>query len=504
MVCFLAGLLESGGEVRIVSPTNGTVFPAYATVRIEVQPEFAGGESSVKYGMEPDYYYPEGYLIAEVKAPPYSLTLSNVPAGNHRYVVWTGEADSPRSSVEIVVTNPPTHVGPFWFSKVMENSSAVGINNHGVIVVNAGGYAYTWRDGEIRKIPMPEGETGSGADINDAGEITGAYDAGGKTRAFIYRNGRSMAIEIPGATSSAGTKVSPHGDVTGLYWNAESELGFLYTSEGVLFTNEPASASIVFSRWPISLSINSYGVFAGTTNAEFQPKAFLRGVGPDGIEHRLPEMWRSRAEGINDAAQVLIRGRKFGNWDFMDDEALLYSHFRVQGLGGISGENRPQAVNKWGQAVGEAWQTIYGRHGAFEGYGKGFVMLWSGGQVRDLNSLVDNRNGWVLQHAVGINDHGQIVGSAWMGGMQCGYLLNPRPKLLNVAANDSGVMLTVHHRPGTTLKVQSSADLRTWASVLTNSAAMDVREVTLPPEEHEFKFYRLLDDEVIEEKVMSD
>jgi hypothetical protein len=50
-VCFLAGLLESGAEVRIVSPTNGTVFPAYATVRIEVEPEFASGERAGELGL---------------------------------------------------------------------------------------------------------------------------------------------------------------------------------------------------------------------------------------------------------------------------------------------------------------------------------------------------------------------------------------------------------------------------------------------------------------------
>src|SRR5436190_11407416 len=163
VVCFLAAVLVRGREVRILSPTNGTVFPAYATVRIEVQPEFTLGENSVKYGVEPDRYYPEGYLIAEVEKPPYSLTLSNVPAGEHRYVVWTGDRrdmNSPSSSVVITVTNPPVHTGPFRLVKLMDNSRAVAINNHGIVAVNSGDHAYTWKEGEIRSVPMPEGDKG--------------------------------------------------------------------------------------------------------------------------------------------------------------------------------------------------------------------------------------------------------------------------------------------------------------------------------------------------------
>jgi hypothetical protein len=483
--------------VRILSPTNGTVFPAYATVRIEVQPEFTPGENSVKYGVEPDRYYPEGYLIAEVKSPPYSLTLSNVPAGEHRYVVWTGDVNSPRSALEILVTNPPVHAGPFWLVKVMGDSSAVGINNHGAIVANSGDHAYTWMNGKIREVAMPEGDKGNATAINDAGDITGFYiNSEGERKAFIYRSGVSRAIEIPRVGYSEGRKLSPRGDVTGVYSSAGTELSFLYTAEGVLLTNEPPLASDAYWRWPVSVSINSYGMVAGTTNGTFEPNAFLRGVGPDGIEHRLPSMWRSRAEGINDGAQVLMRGRRVGGLDFMDDYALLYSHFQVQEWSGFYGENRPHALNKWGQAVGETAETLYGRHGAFEGYGKTRVVFWSDGKSRDLNSLVE-ANGWVLWDAVGINDHGQIVGTATVDGMRSGYLLNPRPKVLNVEAKDGGIRLSVHDRPGTSLKVQSSSDLATWVTVVTNTADVGIREVSLPTEGDGFRFFRVMDDEVI-------
>ena len=83
-MCLLAEFFGGRAEVRILSPTNGTVYPAYSTVRIEVEPTFAEGESAVSYGVERDFYYPDGNLIAEMRTPPYSLTLSNVPAGLHK------------------------------------------------------------------------------------------------------------------------------------------------------------------------------------------------------------------------------------------------------------------------------------------------------------------------------------------------------------------------------------------------------------------------------------
>src|SRR5688572_29217143 len=186
-MCALAAFSTGRAEVRILAPTNGTVYAAYSTVKIELEPTFGAGENSVKYGVERDYYYPAGNLIAEIGTPPYSLTLSNVPAGRHKYVVWTGgDLTNATTSVEIVVTNPPVHRGPYSMIEVVGDSSAMGINNDGVIVVNSGDYAYTWTKGIIRWIPMPEGYRGVALEINNAGDITGwYYPRGRKQTAFI-------------------------------------------------------------------------------------------------------------------------------------------------------------------------------------------------------------------------------------------------------------------------------------------------------------------------------
>ena len=50
--------------------------------------------------------------------------------------------------------------------------------------------------------------------------------------------------------------------------------------------------------------------------------------------------------------------------------------------------------------------------------------LWRDGVAIDLNSRI-TASGWLLVSATGINDVGQIVGTALRGGVRRAYLLTP-------------------------------------------------------------------------------
>jgi probable HAF family extracellular repeat protein len=73
------------------------------------------------------------------------------------------------------------------------------------------------------------------------------------------------------------------------------------------------------------------------------------------------------------------------------------------------------AINNAGQVVGYAELADGSLH----------AFLWSGGSMRDLNSLIPANSGWVLEDATGVNDAGQICGDGTHKGKTRAFLLTP-------------------------------------------------------------------------------
>jgi hypothetical protein len=57
---------------------------------------------------------------------------------------------------------------------------------------------------------------------------------------------------------------------------------------------------------------------------------------------------------------------------------------------------------------------------------RGRALLWEGGQVADLNTRIVTP-GWLLEHALALNDAGQITGYGQIHGVVHGFLLSPLP-----------------------------------------------------------------------------
>ena len=64
----------------------------------------------------------------------------------------------------------------------------------------------------------------------------------------------------------------------------------------------------------------------------------------------------------------------------------------------------------------------------------------------DLNTLIDPRNGWVLNFASGINDAGQICGGGTIGGQSHAFLLTPipEPSSIVLAGLAAALGITIH------------------------------------------------------------
>jgi probable HAF family extracellular repeat protein len=75
-------------------------------------------------------------------------------------------------------------------------------------------------------------------------------------------------------------------------------------------------------------------------------------------------------------------------------------------------------INNSGTIVG------YGDEGVS---GQNFAWIYSSGSMQDLNTLTSGAGNWVMQAAYGINDYGQIVGTAFnnVTGVIHGFLLTP-------------------------------------------------------------------------------
>jgi probable HAF family extracellular repeat protein len=57
--------------------------------------------------------------------------------------------------------------------------------------------------------------------------------------------------------------------------------------------------------------------------------------------------------------------------------------------------------------------------------GGSHAFLWRNGTMYDLNTALPSGSGWVLQHATGVSDAGQIVGTGTFNGAIRGFLLTP-------------------------------------------------------------------------------
>ena len=82
--------------------------------------------------------------------------------------------------------------------------------------------------------------------------------------------------------------------------------------------------------------------------------------------------------------------------------AALYTGGGITQLGGFGDGVNAQSLNARGDVVGSA--------STWDGPAVGYISF--GGQLIDLNTLIDPASGWKINGATGINDLGQIVASA--------------------------------------------------------------------------------------------
>jgi len=310
------------------------------------------------------------------------------------------------------------------------SSEAYGINASGQVVGQstiAGesvAHAFLYSNGVMLDLGTMGFTSSRAVGIDSAGRVIGrAFTPRGPGNGFIYANGTLSPLPTLGGTNTTPYAMNDEGDIVGVttkldqFGTSEGQYSFVYADGQI--RELLGSGDYLFSP----KGINSSGQVIGQTFEDgFGFRAALYSGGR--VSNLLED--RSIPYAINSQGTIVGRNNDLAR-------AFLYSGGNVAYLA----MSVAYSINNSGQVVGEI--SIVGEP---EKAG-----LYSGGQVLDLNSLIDPGLGWFLRAATGINDSGQIIGFGTNGfGQNHAFLLTPIPEPVSVGWWAIGLVVLIRRR----------------------------------------------------------
>lgn len=314
---------------------------------------------------------------------------------------------------------------------------AYGINDHGQVVgefspLFGGETPFLWEDGGMIQLELLPGDSyGQACAINSAGQVTG--ESGGS--AFLWEAGVVIDLGfLPGATNAYALDINDAGQVTG--YSGDTVDGdppihaFTWEDGSMTDLGSPEKFQSTFGH-----GINILGHVVGKAylvdSADHHAVLYSEGLWIDlGV---LPGDTKSEANDINDLGQVVGWSREGTGprrgciWlDGQPSELLPPPGYAV---------TKARGINNAGQVVGSS----------IDGESPYRALLWESdtGEVYVLNDLVETETPWEnLQHALDINESGQIAGYGKNpDGDTHAYLLTPIIEpLCDGDVNDDGVV----------------------------------------------------------------
>ena len=309
------------------------------------------------------------------------------------------------------------------------SSEGSAINNSGQVTgsstLSLDAKAFLYDGGLLKNLGTLGGAASFGAGINSSGWVTGAAQRStGESRAFLYNGSQMQDLGTFGGNRagflSQGTGINDSGWVTG-FSTVPFEPGAPALSHAFLYTGGPLQdLGTLGGGSSFGMAINASGRVVGSSSiaGNAATHAFLYAGGP------LQDL--GTLGGTNSFAQAVNAGGQIAGYSSITGDgashAFLYSGGPLQDLGTLGGNDSfAFGVSATGQVVGRS-QTV--------GNGALHAFLFDGGTMHDLNDLVDASGaGWTLVEARGINDLGQIVGTAKFGsGPNRAVVLSPVPE----------------------------------------------------------------------------
>lgn len=317
---------------------------------------------------------------------------------------------------------PAARAAPTYTVTVLggPGSAALGINKAGQVVgyITTGGsfHAFFYDGAALNDL----GTLGYGRSIarglNDDGTVVGtAYGDGIERQAFVYASGVASALPFAGFSEAndinnagliVGAKAFPDGQ-------GDTDIhGYKYAGGEVTDLGTVPDGYNSFAH-----GVNEAGYVTGTVEVGGAPNypshPFLYTTGPlqdlgdfDGVF--------SHGYAINNHDQVVGTAGRFSSAELPGDiyprRAFLYKNGVLQDLGSLvnNGSSIAYDINDAGLIVGVSATVGENIDAAF---------LYKGGQMIRLDSLIDPASGWTMQSADGINELGQIAGTACQAGL---------------------------------------------------------------------------------------
>lgn len=316
-------------------------------------------------------------------------------------------------------------------------SGAYGINDQGQVVgqsfiTNGEPRAFIWSEGVgMRNLGVLDNGYNSAAfDINNVGQVIGySYINSGATRAFLWTE--STPIRDLGTPSfgSEAWGINDTGQVVGDLFdptNGQSR-AFLWTESSGTQNLGTFGGNIRSAAF----DINNAGQVVGFANtADEQTRAFLW-TESAGMKNLGTLGYYSFATSINDVGQVV----GYSDPTDVPTRAFLWSEntgmINLGTLGGDNSYSYAYGINNAGQVVGNSVFNISATGTTQHAF------LWEDGAMFDLNNLLSSNSGWTIFEARGINNVGQIVGTASLDDQVRAVLLSPIPNSKPVPENNS-------------------------------------------------------------------
>lgn len=287
------------------------------------------------------------------------------------------------------------------------------INNSGQAVgdyENKVARGFLFSDGQVIDLGFAGDEYSVAFDINDHGQAvgySGSHDYinnNGTFRAYLYSDGEIKEVNIFRGIKCTPKCINNQGQIAGTYYDNNNE-----SHNFILSGNQLTDLG---SLSPMSM--NNYGQVVG--RIDDTPGYPYAALYSNGTITYLPTLGGNTLPWcINDKGQVVGYSRTTTTID----HAFIYSDGIMTDIGALIDNNARSiayCINNSGHVVGEC-NLRDAEYGPF---------LYYNGTVTFLSSLIDPNSGWLLVHATGINDLGQIVGSGYYDHKYVGFIMTPR------------------------------------------------------------------------------